>query len=241
MKLDFCIQDLADGKVRTRETTEPKQYLPEDSSLTAKYRFKYSDTVSLVILTQKSFMENMDKCLSPIVRLKTSVNTVIDTVLPADGWYHITYVVLPTKNWVIRELKKRSSILHVYDYVYYIDSGDIWVYSSGKFQPSSVSELLSEKRPSTTISRKDMDYVSASHLYDYGNRLYLDIFNRRLRYGYCPIDACEANRVSAILNLVSHHIRGNQYAEAGRILEKTEKSMKKGQMTPARTNGCGCS
>nr|DAF63708.1 MAG TPA: hypothetical protein [Podoviridae sp. ctz6O13] len=241
MKLDFCIQDLTGGKIRIKETTGPKQYLPEDSNLTAKYRFKYSDTVVLAILTRKSFNEKKDKCLSPIVSLKTSVSTVLDVVLPADGWYHVSYVVLPTKDWITRELRKRSSILHVYDYAYYADKGNIWVYSAGKSKPSSLPELLGEKRPSTTISRKDMDYVSISNLYDYSNGLYLDIFNSRLKYGYCPIDACEANRVSAILNLVKHYIRGNQYAEAGRILEKIGKPSKDSKMMPAITNGCGCS
>ena len=93
-------------------------YIPENSAVIVKNRFKFSDTVSIDLLQH-------NKCdgyelQDPII--KTRKENISSTELPVnfDGWFTILHLVIPSKDWFDREINKSTrSAISLYACVYY--------------------------------------------------------------------------------------------------------------------------
>ncbi len=241
MKLNTCITTADGAYVTVTELTDGQQYLPDGSGLTAKNRFAYEDTASIDVFRLNA-LDKID--YTPSVIVNRSNPTDVRISLERDGWFTSIHIVVPTKNWVYRELSKQGSIIHTYDIVYFVDNGEIYTCTNGTIERSSLQALLEEIKPNTTISRVDTDYVSIRLLNELCDSLYKKLFENRVYNGGCKTDACEANRLDAIISLVRHYVRWGQLAEAERVIEKSNYFKSNGpslkyQQKPLIT-GCGC-
>lgn len=241
MKLNTCITTADGAYVNVTELTDGQQYLPDGSGLTAKNRFAYKDTASIDIFRLNA-LDKIDYTQSVIVDRSNPTDVRIS--LNRDGWFTSIHIVVPTKQWVYRELSKQGSIIHTYDIVYFVDNGAIYTCVNGTIERSSLQELLDEVKPNTTISRVDTDYVSIRLLNELCDNLYRKLFENRIYNGGCKTDACEANRLDAIINLVRHYVRWGQLAEAERVIEKSNYFNSNGQSLKHQQKplitGCGC-
>ncbi|MGM9531663.1 hypothetical protein, partial [Intestinibacter sp.] len=138
-------------------------YLPEDSTIAAKNRFKFSDTVAIDLLQH-------NKCTgtelqNPIITIRK--NNISDIELPVnfDGWFTVLHLVIPNKDWFISELNKESgSTLELYDCVYYSDGDNIYKYINGESYLIDINELVNRNIENTTISKTCENYVSICFL-----------------------------------------------------------------------------
>jgi len=217
MILDTCLITAEGTYVQIIEQTDGKQYLPENSGLTAKNRFVYTDTASLDILRLNA---TTGVEYTELIIADRSNPTDVKIKLERDGWFTSIHVVIPTKKWMDRELKKQHSIIDVYDIVYFTDGKEIYTYTKDKIEKTTFQKLLDEINSNTTISRVDTDYFSVRTLNETCDNLYKTLFESRLYNGGCKINACEANRLDSIISLAKHYVRIGHLAEAERVVEK---------------------
>ena len=236
--IPICINQGADGLVRISEMPN-NWYLPENSSLTAKNRFVYSDTASIDIFRLNSV--NGDKYTPYRITDRTDPKDT-GIKLERDGWFTAIHIVIPTKVWVDRELSKKGSIINTYDVVYFTDGSEIYTCIKGKVERTTLSALLEEERENTTVFRTEKDGVFIDYLLEQQKNLYTELFKTRMYNGGCGLDACEANRIVAFINLIKHYVRFGQLAEAERVIEKFNhfKTIKTSQKDHSLTKGCGC-
>lgn len=243
MNLNICINQINVCKGYVSEVDSADEYLQKGSNLTAKYRFEYKDTASVDIFKRNTTKGGVFTEYKITLRdAKDDKLPVID--LPNDGWYTAYHMVIPTEDWINREFSKEGSIIKVYDRVYYTDGNYISSYipAKQKSERVTVDDLLNEVSSNTTISRATADYVSICHLQAAMDTAYKKILEQRMYNGSCHIDACEANRLTALINLVKHYVRWGQLAEAERIIEKINYSavISTDTVDKLRTKGCGC-
>lgn len=240
MKLDICVHGDAEF-VCVHEHHSRGEYLPDGSTLTAKNRFEYKDTASVDILRLNS--TDGENYSSAVITLRTEAEPA-KIKLSRDGWFTAIHIVIPTKEWVYRELDKQGSIIYTYDRVYFTDGSKIFTCTNGVVKNSSLRALVEELSDNTTISRVEADYVSIRLLNDQLEEAYMALFKNRMYNGGCHTDACAANRLVTAINLIRHYVRHGSLAEAERIIEKvnhfnTQKSNNK-KKDIHRYNDCGC-
>ena len=231
-------------KVIIEDNTE---YLSETSTGISKGGFKYSDTVSVVVLQHNKTQETVVK--SPTYDYHTS--DYIEVPVGFDGWFTINYIVLPNKDWFDREREKSSgSALGLYDIVYFVDNGYIYKYVNGEIDGASIEEVLEVNPINTTISKTSKDYVSICFLQKCYVNLCQQIFNDR-GFSQCwnknSVDSelvYKRDLVWMAINVIKYLTEFNQLAEVERIIEQINgcNGLCKSNSTyqPA-SSGCGCS
>lgn len=244
MELNINIITDAHCKVIIEDNTE---YLSEASTGTSKGGFKYSDTVSVIVLqhnkTQKTVVKN------PTYDYHTS--DYIEVPVGFDGWFTINYLVLPNKDWFDREHDKSTgSALGLYNIVYFVDNGYIYKYVNGEIGGASIEEVLEINPIDTTISKTSKDYVSICFLQKCYVNLCQQIFNDR-GFSQCwnknSVDSelvYKRDLVWMAINVIKYLTEFNQLAEVERIIEQINgcNGLCKSNSTyqPA-SSGCGCS
>ena len=244
MELNINIITDAHCKVIIEDNTE---YLSETSTGISKGGFKYSDTVSVVVLQHNKTQETVVK--SPTYDYQTS--DYIEVPVGFDGWFTINYIVLPNKDWFDREREKSSgSALGLYDIVYFVDNGYIYKYVNGEIDGASIEEVLEVNPINTTISKTSKDYVSICFLQKCYVNLCQQIFNDR-GFSQCwnknSVDSelvYKRDLVWMAINVIKYLTEFNQLAEVERIIEQINgcNGLCKSNSTyqPA-SSGCGCS
>lgn len=244
MELNINIITDAHCKVIIEDNTE---YLSETSTGISKGGFKYSDTVSVVVLQHNKTQETVVK--SPTYDYHTS--DYIEVPVGFDGWFTINYIVLPNKDWFDREREKSSgSALGLYDIVYFVDNGYIYKYVNGEIYGASIEEVLEVNPINTTISKTSKDYVSICFLQKCYVNLCQQIFNDR-GFSQCwnknSVDSelvYKRDLVWMAINVIKYLTEFNQLAEVERIIEQINgcNGLCKSNSTyqPA-SSGCGCS
>lgn len=225
-------------------------YLPEDSTIAAKNRFKFSDTVSIDLLQH-------NKCTgtelqNPIITIRK--NNISDIELPVnfDGWFTVLHLVIPSKDWLISEINKESgSTLELYDCVYYSDGDNIYKYINGESYLVDINELVNRNIENTTISKTCENYVSICFL----NKCYISLCQKILNdrtLKYCSECTNKNNTDSDLifrrdyvwmaLNVIRYLVQFEQLAEAERVIEKVSgcNGLCKSEWNSITTNGCGC-
>lgn len=243
MELNINIITDAHCKVIIEDNTE---YLSETSTGISKGGFKYSDTVSVVVLQHNKTQETVVK--SPTYDYHTS--DYIEVPVGFDGWFTINYIVLPNKDWFDREREKSSgSALGLYDIVYFVDNGYIYKYVNGEIDGASIEEVLEVNPINTTISRTSKDYVSICFLQKCYVNLCQQIFNDR-GFSQCwnknSVDSelvYKRDLVWMAINVIKYLTEFNQLAEVERIIEQIMSCnglCTNGQTYKSSNTGCGC-
>lgn len=244
MELNINIITDAHCKVIIEDNTE---YLSETSTGISKGGFKYSDTVSVVVLQHNKTQETVVK--SPTYDYHTS--DYIEVPVGFDGWFTINYIVLPNKDWFDREREKSSgSALGLYDIVYFVDNGYIYKYVNGEIYGASIEEVLEVNPINTTISKTSKDYVSICFLQKCYVNLCQQIFNDR-GFSQCwnknSVDSelvYKRDLVWMAINVIKYLTEFNQLAEVERIIEQITSCnglCSNSQVYKSNSNdGCGC-
>jgi hypothetical protein len=236
MKTGMCITAGDKCSIYISEQENYWNYLPESSTSTVKGRFRFSDTASVDIVE----LQSVSKAVIGFRRINIRENrhTSEPIKLGRDGWFRVTHIVIPTQDWVYKELDKKGTILNVYSEVYFTDGKELFKYNKGNIEKVTVEELLEVNPKGTSILKQTQDYFSICNLSREIQELYLDIFKKRLTIGACSIDPCKANRLVALSNLIRHYIRWGQFAEAERVVERI--SPLKVSDKPIKLSKCGC-
>lgn len=259
MELDIKICTNNSCKIIVSDVTSVQNsgYLPEESNVTVKNRFRYSDTYSIDIL-------RLNKTTGPVIENKVITEHKkfpedIELDIKFDGWFTVYHIVIPSIEWFNKELSKSSaSALSLYDVVYYTNGQDIFKYIDGHSESVDINELIERNPEGTTISIIDKEYVSICFLRKCFINLCQQIFNskglwgdglNKSRLGCCPntkaVDSDLIFRrdiVWSALNVIKYMTEFNQLAEAQRIIEQLGgcNGLCKSEFRQMSQHGCGC-
>lgn len=217
-------------------------YLSEDNTNILLNQFRKSDTSSLIIVT-------VNKTSGEEVLTTSFGNTVTIT---EDGWLTINYIVLPTKEWFD---SIDTSLLGIYDIVYYIYQESIYSYSPKTgvteelVSTDDLLNILDSTNLKTTISSTSVDQVSIYKLQKCYLNLCQQIFESRA-FSSCwnknNIDSeliYKRDLAWMALNVIKYMVECNQLYEAERLIETFHSCNGICNDSNSTTNvsGCGCS
>ena len=147
-----------------------------------------------------------------------------------DGWLKVYYLVLPTKEWLLRILQKPKAI-GIYDIVYYISKNKVYWYdpNSEKFgeviKLEEILDIAQLPNIKTSISIECRDQVSICNLQKCYINLCQQIFESR-GFTQCwnknSIDSeliYKRDLVWMAINVIKYMVECNQLYEAERIIE----------------------
>ena len=232
-------------------------YLPEDSTILAKHEFKYSDTLSIDVLQHNKSPQETVYITHAFNKHTTKNSTTFS--IDFDGWFTLTHIVLPTKEWFDTQLsileqpegleEQEASALGMYDIVYYSDGQYIYKYVDGVSKEVPLSEIVEFNPINTTLLKTEKDYVSICLLRKCYINLCQQIFNGR-GFSAClnnnKVDSeltFKRDLVWMAINVVKYLTECEQLAEAERILESIQgcNGLCNSSNMTSSINGCGCS
>lgn len=133
MTLDnLTIKTCDDCSIILEENLE--DYASESSSDVLFRNFKYSDTISIDLIIHDKLKES--EVTKSIVYTKHDTLNPIKVRVPVDGTFSIVHIVLPSKEWYLRQLTNNSQVKSQYQYLYYSDGKKIY---QGFLEPSKDS------------------------------------------------------------------------------------------------------
>lgn len=223
------------------------EYLPESSSITAKGKFRKSDTVILVVLQHHTNNETVIK------NTLLSENNVpyVQVPIEFDGWFTINFVVLPSVEWFNTEDKKQhGSAFPLYQSIYFADTDKVYKVVNGKIEEADINEVLEINSDTTTISKVSKDYVSICFLWNCYINLCKQIFNNRGLTSCNSTTSVDSELVYKrdlvwmAINVIKYFTDLNQLAEVERVIERITSCngvCSQTTTTNISSNGCGCS
>lgn len=248
LNIKVCTDDSC--KIIIQDTTEigGSGYLPESSSVTVKYRFKYSDTVSIDVLQHNK--TQAPEMQIPIYTKHSEVPTPITLPISFDGWFSAYHIVLPSKEWFDREKEKQEgSALPLYDAVYFSDGESIFKYVEDQIQQVQLEEVILRNEDGSTISRTYESYVSICLLKKCYISLCQKLFNNRGFSGCYNKDITtnetmyKRDLVWMTINVIKYLTEFNQLAEVQRLIERIGgcNGLCQSEYKQFTSRGCGCS
>lgn len=221
-------------------------YLPEDSTGTVKGKFKFSETVSIDIL---SLNKTSDTVYVNTVYSMHSIKENSTIEITSDGWFSLIHVVLPSIEWFNKEkAKSEGSALGLYNIVYYTDGKQIYKYIDDTSKVVTIAEIVEVNPINTTISVVSEDFISICYL----RKCYINLCNQIFQnrgFSSCwkdnKIDSemvYKRDLVWMALNVIKYLTECEQLAEVERIIETINGC--NGLCSSSSTknsNGCGCS
>lgn len=220
-------------------------YLEESDESIPLNRFRRSETKSLAFVS----INKIDKEEEVFTHTFGNVLNV-----DKDGWLKVHYLVLPTKEWLLRVLQKPNAI-GIYDIVYYISKNKVYWYqpSSEEFgEVTKLEEILDiAQLPNvkTSISIVSKDQVSICNLQKCYINLCQQIFQSR-GFTQCwnknNIESeliYKRDLVWMAMNVIKYMVECNQLYEAERIIELLHScnGICSNKKVRNNDNGCGCS
>lgn len=132
-----------------------------------KHQFRYQDTMSIYVLRHNKIKEYT---FGDAVFSKHIDKNLVQLPVKVDGWFSVVVYVLPTKEWF--EANRQSSVIDLYDFLYYTDGCTIYKYCpKTKKEPQAVSlyELMcvadtNKRTESYSVYTTEQDYVSICFL-----------------------------------------------------------------------------
>lgn len=248
LQIKVCTNDNCKVIIVDETGTGENGYLPESSTVIVKNRFKYSDTVSIDVLQHNKVDDPVIQL--PVYTLHEEGETAITLPVGFDGWFNVYHIVLPTKDWFLREqAKPTSSAINLYKTIYYSDGTYIYKYFDGVTSTVTIDEVVDRNIDDTTISRIYKNYVSICFLKKCYITLCQQIFNGRGFSKCWNKDSTTAelsykrDLVWMAINVIKYMVQSNQLAEAERIIEQIGgcNGLCKSEFRKWPERGCGCS
>lgn len=246
MDLNINIVTSDSCKVLIQDTTK---YIPENTINYGKYEFKYSDTVSIDVLQLNKLNENIVKDFI-ITTHDIKQDNYITVPIKFDGWFSVQHIVLPSKEWFLKELNKQEgSLLGMYSIVYYADETTIYKYIDDVSYAVPLDEILEINPINTTILKIQQEYISICFLRKCYINLCKQIFNNR-GFSQCKnknnIDSelvYKRDLVWMTINVIKYLTENNQLSEVERMIENIKgcNGLCNDTNITSNANGCGCS
>lgn len=221
-------------------------YLSEDYTGISKGEFKFSDTVSIDVLQHNKSAGEVYR--NPVYTQHTT-NSPIEVPVTFDGWFTVVHIVLPSKQWLEKEIAKTSgSAISIYNLVYFSDGISVYKYVNGNVQEATIDEVIEINTVDTTISRTEKDYVSICFLRKCYINLCQQIFNSR-GFSECwnknNVDSDLSYRRDLVwmaINVIKYFTECEQLAEVERIIEMVRgcNGLCVSSDITSKTNGCCC-
>lgn len=245
MELKIHITTGSECKIVVTDLTT--DYQDEGNSNSNYNKFRFSDTMTIDVLQHNKV--DSTQLLTPIFQDHTKKIEPVVISTTADGWFNVIHIVLPTKEWFENELEKgNTSILGLYQGVYYTDGSNIYKYYQGSSTTVPLEEIVERNTEETTISRCSQDYISICFLRKCYINLCQQIFNARA-FDKCwnknKID-CELtfrrDMVWMAINVIKYMAEFNQLSEAARLIERIGgcNGLCMSQYSKSMSSGCGC-
>lgn len=242
MELNIEVINNNNCKVIVKDLSE---YLPEDSELISKGKFKFSDTVTLDVIQHNKSQETI------YTNYVFSINNDIrQTELPVtfDGWLTITHIVMPSKEWFENELsKEEGSTINIYDSIYFSDGETVYKYVNESIEEVTIQEVVEINPVNTTISKISEDLVSICFLRKCYINLCNQIFNSKgfsLCFSNNKINSELIYRRDIVwmtINVIKYLTEEEQLAEVERLIELISGCNGLCQTNNnVQSNGCGC-
>lgn len=207
-------------------TQDSTEYLPE--SLTdvevyyRKNKFKYSETYTVNIIQRTTTVDS--QIIDTIFTDHTSYLDEAHYTMQQDGFYTVFHLILPSVEWLKKELEKKDSILDTDMGIYVSDCENIYYYKDGELYIKSSEEIALVNTENTTISRIEFDRFSIYYLYDCFLSICKQIFSK---INYKCLDKSNLNDLQfkrdflwMSISVIKYYVELNQLFEAQRILEE---------------------
>ena len=240
LKINICTSDSCKVIVQDLTLDYTKESFDDDIT-----KPKYSDTKSLIII-QKFSSEDSSIVKNFFVEHNIGEDIVFPIPIEFDGWFKVSYIVLPTLQWIQKyDLEDISS---EYNLVYFTNNDKIYKLSGGQYSEVTLAEIIEVNPDSnTTISKYTQDNVSICNL----RKCYMDLVNKILNSNY--IGRCFSNNIDKnlifkrdilwmALNSIKYLVEFCQFAEAQRLIERliSCNGLCSNNLTNSQKNGCGC-
>lgn len=205
-------------------------YFSESSTSIALNKFKESQVEKFLVLTHNG-IDN------PTIEQVTRKDS---TKFPYDGWYTVTYLVIPTKEYFESQLESEltTNMLSLYSTFYFADKDIIFKYNKGKISKvSNISELLEINPINTSISKTSQDVFCIQYI----TKKYVSLQDKefekvKFKRQYTGQDIkTQLKYLKMIIDLAQGMIHCGKYYELERYLTTNVKNNK------CITHGCGCS
>lgn len=244
MDLNINIKVNSNCSITVQDTTE---YLSEDFTGIVANKFKYSDTISIDVLYYNKLQTPYYSNLTYNNHTDSSTQTKIS--VDQDGWFTVIHIVLPSKEWFEKELKKEASTLGLYTIVYYSDGSNIYKYIDGESSKVDIKEVIEINNLNTPINRTQKDFVSICFLKKCYINLCQQIFSDR-GFSKClqknTIDnelVYKRDLLWMSLNVIKYLTENEQLYEVERIIETIQgcNGLCSSQNNSNQVSSCGCS
>lgn len=230
--------------ITIEELYNNEDYFPEEVyNFGVANKFKFTDTIAIDVLSSNSArVRSLDTIYT--CRKDNNKDKKITFSSTKDGWFTVYHIVIPTKKWFEENYLEADTLSFKYNVVYYADNHILYKYENDIISIVKIDELLDNNCTNSTITRVKKEYFNISNLITNLANLYKEIFKKRLFYGNCNLKVCDANRLRASRDLILHHVKYEEYAEAQRVLEKTMFVREGNNKLVTRDNSkksiCGC-
>lgn len=227
---------------------DKSEYVSEDVQDTLQYyiknQYKYSETYTINILQKITSSESMivDTTISDHLSEKNSVYIN----LKSDGYYVLQHIILPSAEWVARQINNSSVILANFT-IYFTDGKLIYKYQDGKAIEVDSKIIAEINTNGTTISRKSYEQFSICNLFQCYLNLCKGIFdNTSFKcHDKDNLDDIRFKRdfIWMTINVIKYYVESGELLEAQRLLESINycgglcRSLDK---SSNKSSGCGC-
>ena len=157
LKINICTSDSCKVIVQDLTSDYTKESFDDDIT-----KPKYSDTKSLIII-QKFSSEDSSIVKNFFVEHNIGEDIVFPIPIEFDGWFKVSYIVLPTLQWI--QKYDSEDISSEYNLVYFTNNDKIYKLSGGQYSEVTLAEIIEVNPDSnTTISKYTQDNVSICNL-----------------------------------------------------------------------------
>lgn len=242
--------------IRITDTTQDSQeYIPEDVIDTLVYnqncKFKYSETCTINVIQYNAI--GNDEIVDTIY---TTHETYLDEAYYKslkDGHYTIHHFILPTVEWLQKEIEKDNNIIQDDIEIYVTDGEKIYNYRQETIQ--EIPEyVLKEITPDVLIEVNDMNTTISKLVVDTVNIYYLEkcyiqicknilnVVDFKCYRDSSQEDIFNRDLIWMTINIIKYHIGFHDLVEAQRLIELINKcgGICQSISTINRTNSCGC-
>lgn len=218
-------------------------YLKEEEDLSVLDNFKISERVGIDVVIRNELSGSSIKEYSiseDIIPVKIEVEF--------DGWGTVQHIVIPNKDWFIKQYTLgEDGLLPYYNSVYYSDGTKFYKYINDEITEVTIEEISEINTCGTTIYRDCKDFVSICLL----TQCYVDLCRQIFEAGIDTKCFNKANTSDLIykrdvawmtINVIEYLISFGQFEEAERILENVGGCNGLCQNNERKKNirGCGC-
>lgn len=209
------------------------EYLDETEDIiisTRNYAYSQCTTINVLISITSDNTETLQDY--SIVEHTIDCIDESDMIMPIDGLFQISHIIIPNKLWLDYVLEKDSSALDAYNLIIYYDSGQFYKYTKESVTEITIDEILkvdatppTDVRETTnTVIRSDKNTFCLCHINDCFYKLCKSLLGSLPGKCYNKVEDIKLNIYNRdiiwmSINVIKYLIELSQYYEAQRILE----------------------